>query len=308
MPLIVMCGLPCSGKTTRAKQLAQVIEKAIEEYNNEIETAPSQIHPQTGRELQKKIKMQPKVIIVNEESLNINRAEAYQDANEEKKARGALLSAVERYLTKDNVVILDSMNYIKGFRYQLFCVSKGISTTQCTVFCMVPPETTTEWNNARPPEEAYPPDIHASLLCRLEEPEPRNRWDHPLFPLLSTDPIPANFASDLLLARRPNPHFSVATKPLAETNYLHEMDIAMRKVADRVLEASRNGEVGEIVVGNDSSKSAKVTVVVPSKGVSVSEMGRLRRQYMSTLNKIEARLEIDQITTGFAEYLTKSWN
>jgi tRNA uridine 5-carbamoylmethylation protein Kti12 len=55
------------------------------------------------------------------------------DANEEKKARAALLSAVERHLTKDNIVILDSMNYIKGYRYQLLCVSKALATTQCTV-------------------------------------------------------------------------------------------------------------------------------------------------------------------------------
>jgi protein KTI12 len=171
---------------------------------------------------------------------------------------------------------------------------------------MTTPEAARAWNATRPADEAYPSEIFESLVTRLEEPDPRNRWDSPLFPLLPTDPIPANFASDLLLAKRPNPNASVATRPLADTNYLHEMDLAIRKVADRVMEACRNGEAGEIVVG--SSSAGKVTVMVPSKGVSVSEMGRLRRQYMGTLNKLEARLEIATIPKAFADYLNKNFS
>ena len=37
----------------------------------------------------------------------------------EKDLRGLLRSEVDRLLTKDNLVILDSLNYIKGFRYEL---------------------------------------------------------------------------------------------------------------------------------------------------------------------------------------------
>ena len=55
------------------------------------------------------------------------------EAREEKKARGAMLSAVERLLTRDDIVIADGMNYIKGFRYQLYCVARGISTPHCVV-------------------------------------------------------------------------------------------------------------------------------------------------------------------------------
>ena len=55
------------------------------------------------------------------------------EAREEKKARGALLSAVERLLSKDDIVIADGMNYIKGFRYQLYCVARAIGTPHCVV-------------------------------------------------------------------------------------------------------------------------------------------------------------------------------
>lgn len=43
------------------------------------------------------------------------------------------MSAVERFLTKDDIVIVDAMNYIKGFRYQLYCLARAIGTPHCVV-------------------------------------------------------------------------------------------------------------------------------------------------------------------------------
>ena len=42
--------------------------------------------------------------------------------NDEKKSRSALLACVERSLSRENFVIVDSTNHIKGFRYQLFAL------------------------------------------------------------------------------------------------------------------------------------------------------------------------------------------
>ena len=39
---------------------------------------------------------------------------------------------VKRTLGRDCIVIVDGMNYIKGWRYQLWCESKAAGTT-CTV-------------------------------------------------------------------------------------------------------------------------------------------------------------------------------
>lgn len=38
-----------------------------------------------------------------------------------------------RALGKDSIVILDGMNYIKGYRYQLWCEAKECGTTSCVV-------------------------------------------------------------------------------------------------------------------------------------------------------------------------------
>jgi len=70
MPLIEMVGIPCSGKTTRAKSIAKYLQE-----NLNLET-----------------------IIVNEEILGINKSDYYRDSAQEKILRGSLRSNVEKYL------------------------------------------------------------------------------------------------------------------------------------------------------------------------------------------------------------------
>lgn len=67
----------------------------------------------------------------------------------EKTARGTELSAVKRALSKDAIVIADDLNYIKGFRYQLWCEAKAAGTTCCTVHCAARQDEVERWNRAR---------------------------------------------------------------------------------------------------------------------------------------------------------------
>lgn len=58
------------------------------------------------------------------------------DAVEEKKSRAAYISGIERSISKDTVVIADNLNYIKGLRYQLYCMARAANTPHCAVsFC-----------------------------------------------------------------------------------------------------------------------------------------------------------------------------
>jgi protein KTI12 len=123
MPLVIFSGLPSSGKTTRALQLQKELE-------SKIASSPRKF----------------KIHVISDDTLGINR-EVYRgtlaqikrhlrtiDAKSEKAARGTFYSAIQRVLSKDNIVIADGMNYIKGFRYQLFCEAKAQSTPHCVVF------------------------------------------------------------------------------------------------------------------------------------------------------------------------------
>ncbi|KAK2565179.1 Protein KTI12-like protein [Acropora cervicornis] len=109
MPLVVMCGFPCSGKTKRANELKSYLQNS------------------RGRSVQ----------LSSDESLNFERNTAYAASSSEKELRGLLKSSVERLISRDDIVILDSLNYIKGFRYELYCVAKAHKTTHCVVSVVI---------------------------------------------------------------------------------------------------------------------------------------------------------------------------
>lgn len=110
MPLVVFCGLPYSGKSRRAEQLRQALA--------------AQGHT---------------VYMVDDASvLGKEDATVYCDSTREKALRGALRASVERRLSRHDVVILDSLNYIKGFRYELYCLARAAHTPLCLVYCVRP--------------------------------------------------------------------------------------------------------------------------------------------------------------------------
>lgn len=71
------------------------------------------------------------------------------DSRSEKPARAALFTAATRSLTPSTITILDSANYIKGFRYQLYCAAREAGVRVTTVHPVAPPEKCTEWEEAR---------------------------------------------------------------------------------------------------------------------------------------------------------------
>ena len=79
--------------------------------------------------------------------MNIKKNEGYKgnlyiiiilDPVNEKMTRGFIKSNVEKSLSPDVIVIVDSMNYIKGFRYELFCLARASKTTNCLLYCNTP--------------------------------------------------------------------------------------------------------------------------------------------------------------------------
>jgi protein KTI12 len=118
MPLVILSGLPSSGKTRRAQELKALFETRLASQPQDESSSKSKDY---------------RIHIVNDESLGLDKHQCYNTAANEKKARGALMSAVERLLSKDDIVIVDSLNYIKGFRYQLYCLARAISTPHCVV-------------------------------------------------------------------------------------------------------------------------------------------------------------------------------
>lgn len=125
--------------------------------------------------------------------------EYFADSQKEKLVRADLKSEALRLLNKDDVVILDAGNYIKGYRYELYCATKSARTSQCTVFCGVSKENAWELNCKRTKidqtfseldnGDVYTNETFDALCMRFEEPHGNNRWDSPLFTVFLEDEI-----------------------------------------------------------------------------------------------------------------------
>jgi protein KTI12 len=120
MPLIIVAGRPCTGKTFFANELLKFLQSK-----------------------------DCKAELFNEETLNISKSEGYKNSAKEKEVRGILKSAVDHNLTPDKYVIIDSLNYIKGYRYELYCTARTVRTTHCVVWVACSENKSREINNQR---------------------------------------------------------------------------------------------------------------------------------------------------------------
>ncbi|KDR75948.1 hypothetical protein GALMADRAFT_248761 [Galerina marginata CBS 339.88] len=134
MALITISGFPASGKSTRAHHISRFLSQRITEHGYSGPIA--------------------KVAVLSDHSLGLTR-DCYNDSKSEKPARGALFTAVQRQLSPDTILIVDSLNYIKGFRYQMYCAAREMKLRTCTVYVIASPDQSREWNSTRDANNAY---------------------------------------------------------------------------------------------------------------------------------------------------------
>lgn len=186
MPLIILSGIPSSGKSFRSQQLKDYFESQHKTVHLISENAA--IH-KTGH----------------------HKNEIFADSQKEKILRGDLKSDTLRLLNKEDVIILDGGNYIKGYRYEIYCASKSVRVNQCTIWCAAPKNDAWEFNLKRPlncnDDESqgtqYSKEIFDALCLRFEEPNGNNRWDSPLFIVLPGDDLPCSEISAALFEKAP---------------------------------------------------------------------------------------------------------
>jgi protein KTI12 len=168
-----LTGLPSSGKTTLANLLCA-------ELSNRISTSRSPSHASLS------------VVHVSDDSLHIPRS-VYSNTRLEKDARAELYSTVVRTLRDNVIVVADALNYIKGYRYQLFCEAKAVRTpsTVIHVACSVD-ECRARNKQLRDSSESggYDEKTFEELIMRYEEPTGMARWDRPLFTVISGEELP----------------------------------------------------------------------------------------------------------------------
>uniref|UniRef100_A0A093VDZ0 Protein kti12 n=1 Tax=Talaromyces marneffei PM1 TaxID=1077442 RepID=A0A093VDZ0_TALMA len=212
MPLIILTGYPCSGLSYRAKQLAQLLEETQNQLFDALDNENNTTGDDANQEKPKQKRFTFHIVPSHDPG---HPRTVYDHARTEKEARAVAYARVKRALAKDAFVILDGMNYIKGYRYQLWCEAKAVGTTCCVVHVGTPidkcvainnsrlnreassaldnlPETTSTTDDLAEPdtEEPYPSDLHQNLIFRYEEPSTHSRWDKPLFTVPWSDARP----------------------------------------------------------------------------------------------------------------------
>uniref|UniRef100_A0A9J7Y525 Protein KTI12 homolog n=1 Tax=Cyprinus carpio carpio TaxID=630221 RepID=A0A9J7Y525_CYPCA len=273
MPLILMCGYPCSGKTRRANELKEYFTQNTER----------------------------KVHVVGDEDQGIDKNSVYADSQKEKNLRGALRAEVERKVSKDDIVILDSLNYIKGYRYELFCLIKHTQTPHCLVYCLTSTDVSSEWNKGREADSQYTQEILDALILRFEAPDSRNRWDSPLFTIQQKDSLPFDAICDALFKRKaPPPNQSTQSQPLSSTNFLYELDKVTQDALMAVLESQKTSVPGDLISIPGATEKIELT-----RSLNMVELRKLRRQFIS-YTKMHPTENIGQIANMFVQYLNKS--
>ncbi|VDM46749.1 unnamed protein product [Toxocara canis] len=292
MPLLLICGGPSSGKTTVAGRIAAYLES------------------------QGVISVE---IISDECNGNFSRT-IYNDSRKEREQRGFLRSEVQRRLSKECFIICDSLNYIKGFRYELFCVGKLVQTTFAVVFCEASAQTS-KWLDSQKDEcQRYEEGKIDDILMRFEQPNGKNRWDSPLFTIhigndehesgnLEADgprskriPFEAIFSS-LVKGKALSANLSTQSAPLAASNFLHDLDRITQEVVSTVFEQQKAASPGgSITIPYCSDNDEQV---IFNRARTLPELTRLRRQFIS-YTKTHPVEDKSKIVSMFVNYLNSN--
>ncbi|XP_055379866.1 protein KTI12 homolog isoform X2 [Condylostylus longicornis] len=294
MPLIVISGYPSSCKTTKARELAKYFEE------------------------------KGKVVKVVSENIAVPKAgfrknEYFSDSQKEKTVRSDLKSEVIRLLNKQDLVIFDSSNYIKGYRYEIFCATKAARTTQCTLFCAIQKELAWKFNKGRNGTDdnlkndnnalldnsdvPYDEEVFNGLCLRYEEPHGNCRWDSPLFVSFPNDILDFQGIYDALFESKPLvPNQSTQNPPLSSTNHLFELDKLTQEIVSDITAARKIGILGPVSV-----KATDVKVNIPDS-INAIQLNRLRKQFLNYTKLHTNASSLDKAPQLFVQFLNSNFN
>ncbi|XP_055593515.1 protein KTI12 homolog [Uranotaenia lowii] len=283
MPLVIVTGLPSSGKSTRAEQIKHCLENRGKTVN-----------------------------IVSEENCiqlaGFEKNDMFRDSQKEKMVRSNMKSEALRLLNKNDVVVIDGSNYIKGYRYEIFCASKASRTTQCTVYCAITKDQAWAFNETdNKNRKAYEKDVFDALCLRYEEPQHNNRWDSPLFTWFPEEELDEeNLFNALYTTKSLVPNLSTQNPPLSSTNFLFEMDKITQEIIDQVLSARKLGLVGSVKVKTANSSKQMLEVDVPAD-MNAAQLNRIRRQFLNYMKlHTTPGSTIDKIPSMFVQFLNSN--
>mmetsp|Transcript_30388 Transcript_30388/g.35377 ORF Transcript_30388/g.35377 Transcript_30388/m.35377 type:complete len:463 (-) Transcript_30388:243-1631(-) len=253
MPSLILTGHACTGKTTFAKLLRE-------------------------RALNHKSKLIQNVFIVNEQSARPDKTlrECYSTSTEEKLTRSALKNEFDMHVGKEKtLVVLDSMNYIKGFRYELHCISKASGGKHGVIWLICNEEVAKKWNEQRSEisntgesgtsndndnqsknEDCYySEEMMEELMLRYEPPDQRNRWDRPLYRVDVNSTLDDNILGNLKLSNHTtNPNINDSAEEVLQKSVYN-----MHSLSEVIKDSSQSTVVTSTASNKIMGSSCRIT-------------------------------------------------
>lgn len=282
MPLIIMWGIPSSGKTTRAKEIKKYLE---EEHKKD-------------------------VILLNEEELGFNKNEYYKTSASEKILRASLKSEVERNLDNQTIVILDSLNYIKGYRYEWYWLARSAKTTLTNVYLETDYEDAEKWNSERDESLAFSSELFQDYKGRLEIPNPANRWDSPWIIIRPDEDTPLDDISKAVLSGKlPRAPVSNKHEESLDTNYIYELDKTWNLINDFIIEKQHEFNEGDMIPIKSGLAESNITcskTLTLHKHYSAIELKNLKKAFIN-VSKLHPPKKMDNFADLYIAFIDTNY-
>jgi protein KTI12 len=194
MPALIVTGRPRVGKTSFVNLVAKRALDNAEKYNI---TQVVIINEETACQSTKSSNIQSDTIDPDSNGKILNYRQYYLNSHVEKSTRAALKAEFDRRQSgSGTLVLLDSLNYIKGYRYELYCISKASGDKHGVVWVKSDELDTDSygWHRSCPSIDSTASAttrtattkteedlIINGLNLRFESPDERNRWENPLY-------------------------------------------------------------------------------------------------------------------------------
>lgn len=148
--VIIMVGLPASGKSTLAKELTVKISHLYSKYT-----------------------------IIDTDEIRTNLNGANFDPSQEQAVIQKKLDLIQKQIANNHALIVDDMHYYVSMRHEIYNLVRNQQGLFAAIYCDTPLEICLQWNLLRP--NSIPEKVIRDVAKKFNVPGKKYRWDKPLF-------------------------------------------------------------------------------------------------------------------------------